>query len=99
MKNKKIEGSFDTANKLIDKLYETRLFRLCLIIPVYLFLSMFYWLYIVYWAIPFGKYNLFWGKQKNKFKWAMLNFFLFGLPWCFVEIKKIISDLNDPQVN
>ena len=32
---------------------------------------------------------------KNKFKWAMLNFLLFGLPWCFVEIKKIISDWNE----
>jgi len=32
---------------------------------------------------------------KNKFKWAMLNFLLFGLPWCFIEIKKIISDWNE----
>ena len=58
--------------------------------PSVFILLMFYWLYIVYWAIPFGKYNLFWGKQKNKFKWAMLNF-SFWSPWCFVEIKKIIS--------
>ena len=84
--------SLEKLNDTIDKVYETKIFRLIFGTPVILFFSIFYWLYLVYWAIPFGKYNCFWGRKKKMFGRAILNAFLLGLPWAYSEIKRIAND-------